>query len=199
MGHTWKGCKAGCASLGIEADGKVKGCPSLPSKEYTGGNVRELTIEKIWRTKNELRWIGDRTVLDLWGFCADCIYAERCKGGCTWTAHALFGRPGNNPYCHHRALTLKERGVRERLRLATPAPGEPFDYGRFELITEPFTEDTEDKDFLPIEMSSLAEILNIQPQNKSFWSQKALDLGLRIGAVVATRQRSRSKDDGDCP
>jgi hypothetical protein len=58
--------------------------------------------------------------------------------GCSFTAHALFGRPGNNPYCHYRVNALRERGVRERLVLRERAPGEPFDHGRFEIVTEPF-------------------------------------------------------------
>jgi len=39
--------------------------------------------------------------------------------------------------CHHRALTLAERGRRERLVLVERAPGRPFDGGRFELVEEP--------------------------------------------------------------
>ncbi len=50
-------------------------------------------------------------------------------GGCTFTAHAVFGRPGNNPYCHYRARTLASAGRRERLVPKTAAPGTPFDNG----------------------------------------------------------------------
>jgi hypothetical protein len=53
----------------------------------------------------------------------------------------LLGRPGNNPYCHHRALELTREGKRERVVRAAPAPGEPFDYGRFEIVEEPWPED----------------------------------------------------------
>jgi hypothetical protein len=49
----------------------------------------------------------------------------------------FFGRRGNNPYCHHRALDHARRGLRERLVLDQPAPGEPFDHGIFALIEEP--------------------------------------------------------------
>ncbi|MBN9160059.1 MAG: hypothetical protein J0I07_03765 [Myxococcales bacterium] len=52
---------------------------------------------------------------DLWGYCATCYYADECKAGCTWTADVLFGKPGNNRYCHHRALELKKCGLRERV------------------------------------------------------------------------------------
>ena len=52
----------------------------------------------------------------------------------------LFGKPGNNPFCHHRALELLREGRRERLQKTQPAGGAPFDYGRFEIIEEPFPE-----------------------------------------------------------
>ena len=58
-------------------------------------------------------------------------------GGCSFTAHSVLGRPGNNPYCHYRALTLARAGKRERIEQAEPAPGLPFDHGRFDLILEP--------------------------------------------------------------
>ncbi len=44
----------------------------------------------------------------------------------------LFGKPGNNPLCHHRALEMEKRGLRERLVPVARAPGEPFDHGLFE-------------------------------------------------------------------
>jgi hypothetical protein len=52
-------------------------------------------------------------------------------------ASSLFGRPGNNPYCHHRALELEKRGQRERVVPVAGAPGSPFDHGTFELLLEP--------------------------------------------------------------
>ena len=124
------------ASLGIEADGTIKGCPSLATDTYAGGNVRDMPLSEIWKTTSELAYIRGRSTKDLWGFCGTCYYASACLGGCTWTAHSLFGRPGNNPYCHYRALKLKELGHIERVRLVEPASGVPFDNGRFELIVE---------------------------------------------------------------
>ena len=40
----WAGCTAGENSLGLEADGKIKGCPSLPADPYGGGNARTVSI-----------------------------------------------------------------------------------------------------------------------------------------------------------
>lgn len=136
-GRHWQGCAAGHTGLGIEADGTIKGCPSLATKPYAGGNVREMTIEEIWQTTAELRFARDRTTEDLWGFCATCYYADVCRGGCTWTAHSLLDRAGNNPYCHYRVLELARRGLRERVEKVADAPGLPFDNGRFDLILEP--------------------------------------------------------------
>ena len=47
-----------------------------------------------------------------------------------------LGRPGNNPFCHHRALELARRGQRERLVQVERPPGVPFDQGRFEIVLE---------------------------------------------------------------
>jgi radical SAM protein with 4Fe4S-binding SPASM domain len=129
-------CGAGRVTLGIEANGDIKGCPSLPSADYVGGNVRERPLREIWERAEALRFTRGRTVDDLRGYCRSCYYAEDCLGGCTWTSHVLFGARGDNPYCHHRALELLGQGKRERLVLAERAPGVPFDHGRFELVLE---------------------------------------------------------------
>ena len=47
-----------------------------------------------------------------------------------------MGKRGNNPFCYHRAKTLKDRGARERLVQVTAAIGERYDFGRFELVEE---------------------------------------------------------------
>jgi radical SAM protein with 4Fe4S-binding SPASM domain len=135
-GH-WQGCVAGQTSIGIEADGTIKGCPSLPTQSYAGGNVRDMSVEQIWTLSGALRFTRERTVSDLWGYCKTCYYADVCRAGCTWTTHVLFGRPGNNPYCHYRALEFAKRGLRERIVKVKDAPGEPFDHGYFQLVTEP--------------------------------------------------------------
>lgn len=129
-------CGAGRWGLGIEADGTIKGCPSLSTANWAGGNVRENSIQDIWERSSRMRYNRDRTVDDLWGFCRTCYYADNCRAGCTWTSEALLGRPGNNPMCHHRALEMEKIGKRERLVQIERAPGIPFDQGRFELIVE---------------------------------------------------------------
>jgi len=133
----WRGCQAGRYVLGIESDGAVKGCPSLQTAHYVGGHLRQQPLREIWEGSKELAFTRARTVEDLWGFCRTCPFAATCLGGCSFTAHSLFGRPGNNPYCHYRARTLAKQGLRERLVRKLPAPGQPFDNGLFELVSEP--------------------------------------------------------------
>jgi radical SAM protein with 4Fe4S-binding SPASM domain len=133
-------CGAGRSTLGIEANGDIKGCPSLPTEAYVGGNIREHRLRDIWERAAPLRFTRDRTVEDLWGFCRTCYYADTCRAGCSWTTHVLLGKPGNNPFCHHRALELLREGRRERVVRVEAAPGVPFDHGRFEIVVEPFPE-----------------------------------------------------------
>jgi radical SAM protein with 4Fe4S-binding SPASM domain len=132
-------CGAGCTTLGIEADGAIKGCPSLQTQPWTGGNIRDASLQDIWERAAALRYMRDRTVDDLWGYCRGCYYADVCRAGCTWTAFSLFGKAGNNPLCHHRVLEMRKQGKRERLVQVEAAPGVPFDNGRFEIILEDIT------------------------------------------------------------
>jgi radical SAM protein with 4Fe4S-binding SPASM domain len=134
----WLGCQAGRYVMGIESDGGVKGCPSLQSDAYIGGHLRDRTLAEIWDESPRLAFARARTVDDLWGFCARCPFAAVCLGGCSFTAHALFGRPGNNPYCVFRAEALRQAGQRERLVRVAPAPGRPFDHALFEIVLEAF-------------------------------------------------------------
>jgi radical SAM protein with 4Fe4S-binding SPASM domain len=133
----WAGCQAGRFVMGIESDGAVKGCPSLQTSAYVGGNARERPIAEIWKDAPELAFARKRTRDDLWGYCKTCVFADTCLGGCSFTAHAVLGRPGNNPYCHFRARSFAKRNERERLVPVAPAPGKPFDNGLFEIVIEP--------------------------------------------------------------
>ncbi|WP_440054570.1 radical SAM protein [Pseudoalteromonas sp. T1lg65] len=138
----YRGCGAGQNTLGIEADGSIKGCPSLPTNAYTGGNIRERSLKDIYENTPELRFNDvnkpeDRTK-HLWGECASCEFAKVCRGGCNWTSHVFFGKRGNNPYCHHRAIKMAVRGKQERFFLKEKASGDPFDHGVFELVVEDY-------------------------------------------------------------
>ena len=133
----WSGCAAGQIGIGIEADGTLKGCPSLATSLYAAGNIRELSVEDIWRHADRMQFGRLRSVDELWGYCRTCYYADICRAGCTWTSESLLGKRGNNPYCHYRVLDLARHGLRERVVKIKDAPNEAFAIGEFALITEP--------------------------------------------------------------
>ncbi len=141
----WQGCQAGVFLLGIESDGTLKACPTLPTEPYAAGNVREMSLEDLWERADRMRFARDRDIEELWGFCKTCYYAPVCKAGCSWTAHTTLGRRGNYPFCYHRVTQLRKKGIRERLVPKEKAPGKPYDHGIFELVEEPWPADDEVK------------------------------------------------------
>jgi len=136
VAKAWYGCQAGRFTLGIESDGKIKGCPSLPTAPYVGGNVRDVSIEELWNNDERLRFVRDRDTSELSGFCKTCYYADVCRAGCSFTTHCFFGERGNNPFCYHRVSKLAEQNIRERVVQVEGAAGLPYDFGRFEMVTE---------------------------------------------------------------
>ena len=136
LGAHWTSCAAGRWVLGLEADGSLKGCPSLATDVFAGGSVRDTPVRELLAA-SALTGIGQRTRDDLWGYCRDCHYADVCLGGCSWTTHSLLGRLGNNPMCIHRVLDLESQGLAERLVPIARAPRRPFDTGRHEIACGP--------------------------------------------------------------
>lgn len=133
----YKGCQAGTSIVGIESDGTLKSCPTLSREGHSPGSVRDTPLRVLWEGGGELRHASNRTLKDLWGFCRSCYYADACLGGCAATSEPLLGRPGNNPYCHHRTLELDRQGMRERVEPSAPVDPAPFGHGQFRLICEP--------------------------------------------------------------
>ncbi len=138
MGGHWIGCTAGKFSLGVQSDGRIKACASLPTVPYASDNIRDRDLADILADSEQLKLTAQRDGSDLWGYCKECYYARICQAGCVWNAHTYFGRPGNTPFCHHRALEFKAQGLRERLVRVEDAPGEAMDCGRWELVLEPW-------------------------------------------------------------
>lgn len=162
-GNHWTGCSAGKWAIGLEADGKIKGCPSLPSAPYTGGNIRDDAIADVVANSHELTHLSRRTTDDLWGYCKTCYYADVCMAGCTWTAHTFFGRPGNNPHCIHRAIQFEAQGLRERIVPVERAAGDPFDYGRFEIVVEEIPQSDDVPSILDMALDRVTEASFLDP------------------------------------
>lgn len=136
MAMAWQGCQAGRHVFSVESDGTVKACPSLPTEPYRGPDVRQVGVERAWSEHASITFAREDRTDELWGFCRTCFYAPVCQGGCSFTAHTLLGRRGNFPQCYYRATQLRARGRRERLVHVEPAAGEPYDFGRFEVVEE---------------------------------------------------------------
>jgi radical SAM protein with 4Fe4S-binding SPASM domain len=97
-GQVWTGCGAGRNTLGIQSNGSVKGCLSLPGN-FVVGNVREQSLLELWEGDTFEAW---RQPVTRHGFCAECPHGEACEGGCTELAVTYSGRRGDNPMCFYR-------------------------------------------------------------------------------------------------
>ena len=98
-GNEWRGCPAGTGVLGIQSNGNVKGCLSLPD-EFVEGNVRdEGGLEKIWNSGTSFGYNRKFKKENLKGPCKDCEFGEICRGGCTDVSYSSSGEINNNVYC----------------------------------------------------------------------------------------------------
>lgn len=162
----YSGCSAGRHTLGIESDGTIKACPSLPTGPYDVGNVRDSDLRSVWRESKELSFTRESRVDELWGFCAGCDFKEICQGGCSFMTHTTFGRRGNNPFCYHRVTQLQKQGLRENIKQTVRAPGIPYDYGEFEIVEEPWSDDWRDEpiDIRPPTMRPMPVPVQLSPR-----------------------------------
>jgi len=105
----WKGCFAGRHLMGIDADGTIKGCLSLP-REFAEGNVRTEPLRQIWEDPNRFRYNRYFNPDMLEGHCKGCPKGDPCRAGCTITAYAATGNKFDNPYCLYRVERETGRG-----------------------------------------------------------------------------------------
>ncbi|MBE9507245.1 MAG: radical SAM protein [Chloroflexi bacterium] len=97
-GQAWAGCGAGRNTLGIQSDGGVKGCLSLPGT-FVAGNLRECRLAELWEGDT---FASYRRPATRHGFCAECRHGDECEGGCTELSVTYSGRRGDNPMCFYR-------------------------------------------------------------------------------------------------
>lgn len=110
----WIGCSAGWQSLGIESNGNLKGCLSLPSSRhghdrFVEGNLRERRLDAIWNDDSAFAFNRGLDAGQLAGFCGRCRYRDICRAGCIWTAFSHTGSRYDNPYCFYRQAVAKGR------------------------------------------------------------------------------------------
>lgn len=107
-GMPYLGCYAGTRVLGIESDGKVKGCLSMP-EQFVEGNIRDSSLTEIWNDPDKFAYNRKFTRDTADGECHDCRFLPLCRGGCTTTSVGASGKRADNPYCIYRME--KKRGV----------------------------------------------------------------------------------------
>jgi len=110
----WIGCRAGCQVIGIESNGNIKGCLSLPSAmhsrdRFLEGNLREQSMAAIWTGEESFAFNRRFSTEQLTGFCGVCRYKDICRGGCAWTAFSHTEDRFDNPYCFYRQCVEHDR------------------------------------------------------------------------------------------
>lgn len=94
----WIGCQAGLTALGIQSDGGIKACLSLPD-EFVEGNIRNRSVIEIWNDPNSFSFNRNFEKEDLKGKCKECKHGKRCRGGCLTVSTSLTGENHCDPYC----------------------------------------------------------------------------------------------------
>ncbi len=92
----WIGCQAGKSVLGIQSNGNIKGCLTLPD-DFIEGNIRTTTLSNIINYRFDLKYAQYSEKIDLKNYCATCKMFKKCKAGCLGTRLAL--NSSDNPYC----------------------------------------------------------------------------------------------------
>jgi len=98
MVFPWNGCQAGISTIGIQSNGGIKGCLSLPP-EFVEGNIREAPLKKIWQKEGFFSYTRDFQVKDLKNDCINCKYGKKCRGGCTGVSIGITGKANGDTYC----------------------------------------------------------------------------------------------------
>lgn len=115
-GQPYFGCYAGLRIAGIESNGNVKGCLSMP-EEFVEGNVRDSSLAEIWNNPSGFAYNRKFTKETAGGACHDCRYLQLCRGGCTTTSVSQSGCRADNPFCMYQIEQKKGISSQEAAEL----------------------------------------------------------------------------------
>ena len=105
----WVGCQAGLSVLGIQSNGDIKGCLTLPD-EFIKGNIRTQSLKQILENLRSQKKQLPRK-------CINCDLIKSCKGHCLGTAYALKDFEDN--YClraiEKDIFNLEQLSIRRKL------------------------------------------------------------------------------------
>lgn len=91
-------CRAGLYSFELDPVGNVFPCTFMHHKQFCAGNIREESIEKIWRDDSRWTTILSKKYGDT--YCSGCTFVDKCKGGCIAAAYDYYGNINqNDPRC----------------------------------------------------------------------------------------------------
>lgn len=108
-GAEWNGCSAGKHSIGIEANGNVKGCLSLQHDKFIAGNVKEKSLVDMWNDDDAFAYTRKYDSSLMEGNCKDCSEANQCKAGCLGMAFSLHNSIHENSYCYRSIVEEKNQ------------------------------------------------------------------------------------------
>ncbi len=100
-GMPYFGCYAGTRIAGVESNGDVKGCLSMP-EEFVEGNIRSSSFTEIWEDPDRFAYNRKFTKETAGGACRECRYLPLCRGGCATTSYSQTGCRADNPYCMYQ-------------------------------------------------------------------------------------------------
>lgn len=100
-GEPYLGCYAGMRVIGIESDGTIKGCLSMP-ESFVEGNIRKTSLSEIWHNPEGFAYNRKFRRQSAEGKCFECHYLPLCRGGCAVTSVSSTGHRADNPYCIYR-------------------------------------------------------------------------------------------------
>ena len=96
-------CGAGSSILSVGADGGVYPCAGLMYPEFLAGNVKEQSLQEIWKESPVLQKIRSLSVSLIPG-CKDCPIRYLCGGGCLvdifWEHGDLQGKTPRCEFMH---------------------------------------------------------------------------------------------------